>query len=93
MTRSEGKRMTGNHYPHSPGEGDPACLALPSALTHTPAVTVPVTHQPRKPRISFDGADSPALRSIIPKLLLDATPLPHPIAHALGQALTLPHLD
>lgn len=54
MTRSEGKRMTGNHYPHSSGEGDPACLALPSTLTHAAAVIVPVTHQPRNPGIKTE---------------------------------------
>lgn len=54
MTRSEGKRISGNHYPHKSGEGDLACLALPSTLTHAAAVIVPVTHQPRKPGIKTE---------------------------------------
>lgn len=93
MTGSEGKRITGNHYPHSSGEGDPACLALPCTLTHTAAVIVPVTHQPGNTGISFDTSDSPKLKNFTPKLILEPTPLLHVIANGLGQALILPHLD
>lgn len=81
MTSPKGKRMTCNHYPHSSGEGDLTCLALPSTLTHATAVIVPVTHQPRSTRISFDTSHSPKLKNFTPKLILEPTPLLHVIAN------------